>query len=168
MDIVTVSFGWGAGVRARVGPVSAGLISCRDVAGIRGGRIGRLVPKDEMGNWALHDSYTVDVTLSSLETFNPDAMTRERGKSFSAFGMPIVSFPSRANNQEVFPYYYFTQVEAIVALGPSIRVGVNPGEFVDFLLGWFRVDIFDDDRGERPLADDENDFLEMLYMSPES
>jgi hypothetical protein len=41
---------------------------------------------------------------------------------------------------------YYTQIEAVVALGPSFRFGFNPAELLDFLLGWFGVDIFHDDR----------------------
>jgi hypothetical protein len=30
------------------------------------------------------------------------------------------------------------------------RVGFSPGEFVDFLLGWFGIDIAGDDREWKP------------------
>ena len=36
------------------------------------------------------------------------------------------------------------------ALIMSARAGFSPGEFVDFLLGWFGVDIAGDDRGLEP------------------
>ena len=43
------------------------------------------------------------------------------------------------------PLYYYAQMEAVIGLGPSIRLGFNPGEVLDFVLGWFTIDIFNDD-----------------------
>ncbi len=42
-----------------------------------------------------------------------------------------------------FPYY--TQVEAVVGLGYTLRLGFNPGELIDFLLGWTTLDLCHDD-----------------------
>jgi hypothetical protein len=44
------------------------------------------------------------------------------------------------------PAHYYSQIEVVVGLGPSVRLGFNPGEFLDFLLGWFGVSIYGDDR----------------------
>lgn len=40
---------------------------------------------------------------------------------------------------------FYTQVEVVGGLVGTLRVGLNPGEFVDFLLGFARIDFFDDD-----------------------
>ena len=55
--------------------------------------------------------------------------------------MPIAC-PS---SQKIETLAYLTQVEAVVGLGPSIRLGFNPGELLDFILGWVTLDIFNDD-----------------------
>ncbi len=34
---------------------------------------------------------------------------------------------------------------AVYAIVPYVRVGFSPGEFLDFLLGWFGADIAGDD-----------------------
>lgn len=43
------------------------------------------------------------------------------------------------------PATYFTQVEISFGLFGGTRVGLNPGEFLDFVLGWFGLDLFGDD-----------------------
>ena len=40
---------------------------------------------------------------------------------------------------------YYTQIEAVVGAGPSVRLGFNPGELLDFILGWTTIDIYKDD-----------------------
>ena len=41
------------------------------------------------------------------------------------------------------------QIDLTVALGLSLRVGFNPAELLDFVLGWFGSDILDDDVGRK-------------------
>ena len=38
-----------------------------------------------------------------------------------------------------------TQLELALGLGGSLRLGLNPGELLDFLLGWLTIDLYDDD-----------------------
>ncbi len=33
----------------------------------------------------------------------------------------------------------------MIGLGGTLRLGFNPGELLDFLLGWFTIDIYNDD-----------------------
>lgn len=40
---------------------------------------------------------------------------------------------------------YWTQPEAVLAIGPSFRLGFNPGELIDFILGWGCIDVYGDD-----------------------
>ena len=40
---------------------------------------------------------------------------------------------------------YYSQFEIAAGLGLSLRFGVNPGEFLDFVLGWLGVDVYNDD-----------------------
>ncbi|MFO1524078.1 MAG: hypothetical protein U1G05_19045 [Kiritimatiellia bacterium] len=55
--------------------------------------------------------------------------------------------------QAVFPLSYYTQIEAEVGLVGSVRIGFNPGELLDFLLGWTTLDVFGDDIGTGPVSD---------------
>jgi len=45
---------------------------------------------------------------------------------------------------------YLTQIEAVVGLGPTLRLGLNPGELVDFVVGFFGFDLYNDD-GRMPV-----------------
>ncbi|OVE81243.1 hypothetical protein BVY04_03710 [bacterium M21] len=47
----------------------------------------------------------------------------------------------------IWHWPYLTQIEAAAGFGAGIRLGVNPGEFLDFLLGWFGLDPYCDDLG---------------------
>ena len=48
----------------------------------------------------------------------------------------------------------FTQFTVSAGLLGSLRLGLNPGEFVDFILGFFGADIYSDDVEEE--RDEEN------------
>jgi hypothetical protein len=37
--------------------------------------------------------------------------------------------------------HFYTQIEVVAGVGGSVRLGFNPGELVDFLFGWLRVDL---------------------------
>ena len=39
----------------------------------------------------------------------------------------------------------YTDLHFVIALGKGIRFGINPGELLDFICGWFMLDIFGDD-----------------------
>ena len=39
----------------------------------------------------------------------------------------------------------YTQMEVVVGLGGTLRLGFNPGELLDFILGWATIDIYNDD-----------------------
>jgi hypothetical protein len=47
------------------------------------------------------------------------------------------------------PAPYYSQIEVVAAAGVSLRIGFNPGELLDFFLGWFGVDIYHDDLSKR-------------------
>jgi hypothetical protein len=42
---------------------------------------------------------------------------------------------------------YWTQVEVEAGVIFAVHAGFNPGELLDFLLGWFGADIYGDDCG---------------------
>ena len=75
-----------------------------------------------------------------------------RGKSFAALGLLGLSgvFCNATNGvvwRQSIPYY--TQVEVVLGLGSHLRLGLNPGELLDFVLGWTTIDIFGDDHEAR-------------------
>lgn len=174
MDMVTCTAGSGLGTSVRVGPLHCGLFFGRDRVGIRGGEVrGQLGRADDL--WAgLFDPLLLlpggegvcfyeDVFLGEAKSSkHPLEISRRRGKRYFGSGIcPFVVLPQQAElpgrrnpyesylNQEHYPWHYLTAIEVSVGVGGSVRLGVNPGEMADFLLGWFGIDIFSDDLSRR-------------------
>jgi len=141
-DIATVSLGYGIGARARVSAIGTGLFANRDLVGLRGGHAGAL--------WEPHGSVLADVDLVAyrMEVFAPpDDTADRRHKDFIAVG---IGPWTRGGEFELFRHssptpHFYTQIEIAVGLGPSLRLGFNPGELLDFLLGLTGRDLFSDD-----------------------
>ncbi|MBE7438373.1 MAG: hypothetical protein HS115_07975 [Spirochaetales bacterium] len=80
-----------------------------------------------------------------------DALTARRGKEFRArspFGTSIPLQKSRRllyNRKELAPLYYYTQLEITLGLYAGLKIGLNLGELLDFLLGFVGIDIMADD-----------------------
>lgn len=91
----------------------------------------------------------MSVHIYSADFFS-DRRPDTRGKLFSAGGYPLIKTvaPNLPPGTEVRLHYYYTQIEIVAALLGSVRLGLNPGEFADFVLGWFGVDFFHDDIGK--------------------
>jgi len=148
-DIFTASVGLGAGGKVRAGPLQAGLLGGVDRFGVRAGN----VFPDQLSNAERVPPPMDIVAICFGLEFSPTTiLSRDRGKRYSAVGeIPFVSLPSAVyglTNSPAYPRHtpaYYTQLEAVVAAGPSIRLGFNPGELIDFLLGWTGIDIFNDD-----------------------
>lgn len=150
-DIFTVTHGVNFGAKARVGPIHAGLLLGFDSFGLRAGQFDWNYW--DQGNFGSVTDF--DVTFLSQEEFSVPWLTiaRDRGKQLRSGGLCCIALPDYAISPDrplsaraKIPYY--TQVE--VAGGFFIvgaRAGFNPGELVDFLLGWTTLDIFDDDIG---------------------
>ena len=159
MDIVTVTAGWGAGAKARVGPFHTGLFCNQDQIGLRGGRLA-LFGTQTVPQLFDFDTLVIPVTFFGpcfgFEWFEPDQVTEaSRYKEFSSFySIPFWGLPVRTGSDDdpAAPFKlnrhnlpYFTQIELAAGLGPTVRIGVNPGELLDFILGWVGIDIYDDD-----------------------
>ena len=72
----------------------------------------------------------------------------ERNKSYEieGRGLPFVFWPDTNRSiPDIYTPSYFSQIEAVLGVVISVRVGFNPGELLDFILGWFGIDIYDDD-----------------------
>ena len=149
-DIFTATVGVGGGARARVGPVHAGVVPFNVGSyGLRGGTW----DNDFSGITYAEQDYLL-LPLSELgfasTAFNPDSnVATERGKGFCAgsripFVTTDVSSPRDAHTKR-HPYSYYTQMEVTAGLIFTVNLGFNPGELLDFMLGWTTLDIFDDD-----------------------
>jgi hypothetical protein len=152
-DILTVAVGKGYGGKARVGPVHLGAFYNRDYMGLRGGESHRQWSSKD----ALPSTFDFDLTFISGERFDPEKFvrTRDRHKCFVASGVAGLSFSKGFEGEDwsVGDASYYTQVEMAAGLVRTLRLGLNPGEVLDFLLGWVRIDLFDDDvnrPGRRP------------------
>lgn len=142
-DVFTASVGLGAGAKVRVGPAQFGAISNIDMWGLRGGQFGDIafyetLTRDSLLPWPSHG-------CSGEERFvyeAPQEMPNKRGKGFLAKApLPILGV---ANQPE-----YYTQVEVVIAIIGSLRLGFNPGELLDFLVGWTTLDIYGDDLNKK-------------------
>lgn len=150
-DIVTVTVGIGAGAKARVGPLAPGLLVCHDLAGLRGGRC--FLGNDNPFETDVAAPFPVSSPADGL-SFGSDVFCLE---SFSQPTERPKESPLAKRNKDIqisspVPWIGvgkhmsdYTQLEAVVAIGASLRVGFNPGELLDFLLGWTTLDIFNDD-----------------------
>lgn len=158
-DIFTVAVGVGAGVKARVGPATVGAIANVDVVGLRNGLI--------------LDPYDANVDLQSLVVPLPPCVADS--PPYLSFGFEAFQLRAPCGSRESlgmiaqsgFPFItttlvsgsnqaplsarlkYWTQIEAAAGLGPSIRIGFNSGELLDFILGWITIDIYKDDIGRK-------------------
>lgn len=148
-DIFTLGVGAGAGAKARVGPFQTGLMADLPLAGLRGGEL----TSNTRGGW-FPDSSDFQAIIAGGESFMNTELNR--GKEFEAGTTANDIFTPFFNRLE-FDYrapYYYTQLEAVIGVGLTFRIGLNPGEAVDFVLGWFGIDLFFDDRHGRPAEPD--------------
>ena len=147
-DILTVTVGDGHGVKARVGPIQSGLFVNSDYAGLRGGESHRFWTDKDL----LPTTFDVELLLVSGERFDPERFDRgrDRHKCFAASGVLFLSFSRRFEDEDwsVGDLSYYTQAEVAFGLFKTVRLGLNAGELLDFLLGWTTLDIFDDDLGK--------------------
>lgn len=173
-DIVTLTYGAGAGARAQVGSFQTPLVLFHtDCYGWRYGDV--IAPK--------HSGIT-DAGSLIIVFGGHNETGEERGKDFQADGgwlaaafdhgpripilskipfltLPLLPFMSKVHeggemrNALFHPYY--TQVELIAGIVPSVRVGANPGEMLDFILGFTTIDFFDDDIASKSCLPSESD-----------
>ncbi len=83
--------------------------------------------------------------FSGIESFDAAGVSSERRKDIEAVCFGLVAYEDSSTRTEPIRWFYYTQAEACVGLGPSIRLGINPGEILDFLFGWTTIDLFGDD-----------------------
>ena len=135
-DIFTFTTGQGGGAKVRASVVNVGLLLCQDDMGLRGGKIWDNIPT----GWLFTES-DITYTLRSAEEFDPKRFD-PRGKHYDAYGWLGVMLPDCSDSWVVS---YFTEIEVVLAVCKSVRIGLNPGEVLDFVLGWTTLDVFCDD-----------------------
>lgn len=149
-DVFTVTLGVGLGAKARIGPVQTGLILEFPLVGLRGGECSADNDLDTLFSAKSSASGEAIGFLIGEEEFY--MVERDRHKEFHAESIPFWGtegmFVYGVKDEYSAPYYY-TQLEVVLALGPSVRLGFNPGEFLDLFLGLVGVDIYDDDLARR-------------------
>lgn len=154
LDVLTLQVGYGLGGKARVGPLQTGLLVDVGTFGLRGGDL--LTRRDF---WPSGHDIPAKVDLVGAvvgaECFQGSELSRRRRKGFVSRQIAVISLPRKPSEQatasrrvEGGSVPYCTQIEVVAAAGPSLRLGFNPGELVDFILGWLRIDLFHDDLGE--------------------
>lgn len=185
-DIVKATVGVGAGGMARVGPVCVGILPLQlDGWGWNCDWVEE--PSGESALGLLNYNWFVTVGENNLTGGKRGKMYRALGGWYSfrnnewfrdqntwASNLPFLAAPIAAEKlytKKVKDYPrplfhpYYTQAEVCVAWFGSLRIGLNPGELADFVLGWVGIDFFDDDgigvvvEEEYPFGDD----LEKYY-----
>ena len=169
-DIFALALGVGGGAKVRSGPVRLGLLYQVDMHGYRyGSRLRNLSGE----GW--YNRMDIALLTMCLENYDSGHGREEsaRGKRFSAtmgfpglrppkdfwssiwtFVTPLSTLdPTFSRQRDPLFHPYYTQCEVCVGLLGTLRLGANPGELVDFLLGWVGVDFFDDDH---PLAGEDD------------
>ena len=151
-DVFTATVGVGLGATARIGPLHGGLGGNFDEYGIEAGKVGELGKTgafflDDGGHFA--GDYCLLAWGKSRITLSGHALSR--GKNlYSGHGPPgWIPFwdPPPADNT-VPNHARWTQIEVAAGLGYGVRLGFNPGELLDFILGFFGIDIYGDDLHE--------------------
>jgi len=145
-DIFTITAGVGAGAKARAGPLHAGIFGNHDIVGLRGGTID-IFGLDPNRSFAL-DIETLLIPIPgpyrdkvfAVDMFiGPSPAGRHRTAQFEHLSpLPLCYTSGLRPNQ-------YTQVELAGGLLATLRLGFNPGELVDFVLGWTTLDIYRDD-----------------------
>lgn len=151
-DVLTCAVGLGLGAKARVGPLQLPLIVQSDYTGLRCGEFFASPMREDFWTYVSEAGYVVDQPLvmyvpdfdtlySGYEVFDPGGLAALRHKRVSSQGMGVYA----TLDDDPLNYGFYSQVECTVGLVFSVRLGVNPGELVDLLVGFAGLDLFGDD-----------------------
>ncbi len=149
-DVFTAAVGVGLGATARVGPLRAGLGAHYDLYGVEAGETGKL---GTLAGLVVDGPSAGEVSflLWGESAVDLDGGARRRGKNHCSSSVasftrgldpvPLWDPPSPAGGNPA----RWTQIEVAAGLLGGVRLGFNPGELLDFVLGFFGVDLYDDD-----------------------
>lgn len=156
-DVITATLGDGYGTKARVGPFQAGLYTGNDMAGLRAGETGK-----HWGHIANYDYYWLFAGSEHFDGWidNRGPVVRRKVVAaqyiFPCFILPEAPNPCRPEDmldstagQKMTDgsknHAFWTQFEFALGLGRTVRIGFNPGELLDALLGHVGIDLYGDD-----------------------
>lgn len=137
-DILTATVGKGLGAKARIGPMQAGVVGVVDKAGLRGGCLYKPDPFENAGA-------DICFAIVGLDDFNYVGRTMGPRRKEFATTYCLVPIPYRFKGGPQLNASYWTEIEVVLGVGGTLRLGFNPGELLDFTLGWFGIDIYGDD-----------------------
>lgn len=149
-DVFTASAGTGFGCQARASFLHLGILNQRDRWGLRGGGL-----ISEPSEYDVFDAqfplFITDEnffgTYSSQAEFKPAETIQLLRKKDFRWRFRFSTFPTEGGiiSEEIGSWSYYTQFEVVAGVGWTVRLGFNPGELVDFILGCVALDIMDDD-----------------------
>ncbi len=163
-DLATLTLTTGAGLKLQAGPLQISPVALiADVTGLRGGEW--FPPQLAEEQTVFPMDLGVLWWTSAIMVLPDIPRAEERGKEYCAFpagaktdglfdrhagSVPFVSIPRATWSEEKVKLSrvsaaYWGQVELALALGGGIRVGTNPLEWADFLVGWCGLDLLGDD-----------------------
>ena len=168
-DIFTATMGGGLGAKAKIGPLQVGLLSQNDAYGLRGGIFSDDIKcGSETGSRVYDRQYLLFGSEGCILQMT-DPITAERHKDYASDSLLFLTFTdARPYNEKwrIMPYH--TQTEVVIGCLWSIRLGFNPGELCDFLLGWIGLDIYGDDLEAKKLKQDSNKQIHPIAGKPGS
>lgn len=133
VDILTASVVTGAGVTVQAGPLVNGAGYNQTVMGIEDGDVFK-------GKGALEWAFV----LASAKG-NWDHKNIERRHKFYQALLLLGIMGVSPHGEPVQSGHYCTKAEIAASLGYGVKLGLNPGEVLDFLLGFAGLDIYGDD-----------------------
>lgn len=139
-DVATATIGMGGGAFVQVGPKPVGCGFILDAFGIEDGKFG--VPCYLTALAGVAERFAV---------YEFDDMRVKRGKL-----PPLAKEEDEGKPLPIMPHHW-TQLRIFAGVTiVSVSVGANPGELLDFALGWLGIDIYGDDAGAKALNNKEN------------
>ena len=156
-DVCNATVGESYGISVRLGPIRTGLYSGRDDKGLRSGVTGNTT-----GQIANYDYYWLFYGREHFDGWRDARDPRVRRKVVAAeYFFPCFIIPEAENpyaksmvyGDQAYNkltdgsrnYAYWTQLDIAMGLGDGFRLGFNPGELLDALLGYVGIDIYGDD-----------------------
>jgi hypothetical protein len=173
-DIMTLTVGVGDGLKVQLGPVHLAAFRGSDLAGLRNGELfgngnGMMYNEDKMFIFPLPRSedwnaYRKELDAQEKEAAKKEGLVWKRDNTWRTnirFGSSVFvqdrDYASSQRGKDIFvncpgpvwavgrPASYFSEIELAGGVLLCFRIGFNPGELLDFFLGWGGIDIYRDD-----------------------
>lgn len=135
-DIATVQLGYGLGAKLRAGPLHTGASWIFTPVGLSNGEF--------YGPAMMEETCPADVeVITHGVEFSPRGMERNKnyGTKFGSQPLPFLMVPEDTDGTHPF----YTELRLAAGIGPAAVLGLNPGELLDFVLGFVGADIYGDD-----------------------